>query len=64
MNAEMMRPATSDASMQQILPAEEPMENFNAGHAMSPQDPDNPHNWPLHKKIYVCTASYLFGFAV
>lgn len=64
-NAAMMHPATPDASMQKPSPVGEPiMEDFNAGHAMSPRDPDNPHNWPLHRKIYVCAASYSFGFAV
>lgn len=64
MNPDMMRPVTSDASIDKPSPAGEPMEDFNAGHAMSPRDPDNPHNWPLHKRIYVCAASYSFGFAV
>ena len=66
MNAGMMNHTVPpDASMQKPSPVEEPMiENSNAGHAMSPQDPDNPFNWPLHRKVYVCAASYSFGFAV
>jgi hypothetical protein len=64
-NRNMMRPVTSDTSMHKPSPTEEPMmEDFNAGHAMSPRDPDNPHNWPLHRKIYACAVSYSFGFAV
>lgn len=43
---------------------DQPKENFNAGHAMSPQDPDNPFNWPLHKRVYASAISYAFGFVV
>ena len=63
-NTDMMPSVASDASMHKSSPSEAPMEDFNAGHAMSPRDPDNPFNWSLHKKIYVCAASYSFGFAV
>lgn len=42
----------------------QPKENFNTGHAMSPQDPDNPFNWPMYRRIYASTVSYAFGFVV
>lgn len=65
MNHNTMHPVTSGASMQKPSTSEEPMmEDFNAGHAMSPRDPDNPQNWPLHRRIYACAVSYSFGFAV
>lgn len=65
MNATTIPPVAPDPSMQKPTAVGEPMtEDFNAGHAMSPRDPDNPHNWPLHRKIYACAASYSFGFAV
>ena len=35
-----------------------------AGHMMSPDDPDNPQNWPLHKKVYVSAAAFAFAWVV
>lgn len=29
-----------------------------------PNDPDNPHNWPLWQRIYHATTPGFFGFAV
>ena len=29
-----------------------------------PNDPDNPHNWPLWLRIYHATTPGFFGFAV
>ncbi|KAH7412074.1 major facilitator superfamily domain-containing protein [Phaeosphaeria sp. MPI-PUGE-AT-0046c] len=29
-----------------------------------PDDPDNPHNWPMSKRAYHCLAPAFFGFAV
>ena len=29
-----------------------------------PDDPDNPHNWPMWLRVYHATAPGLFGFAV
>ncbi|MCJ1396031.1 hypothetical protein MMC18_008918 [Xylographa bjoerkii] len=34
------------------------------GHMMSLSDPDNPQNWPLHRKIYVSAVSFAFAFVV
>ncbi|EXJ70698.1 uncharacterized protein A1O5_05688 [Cladophialophora psammophila CBS 110553] len=31
---------------------------------MPASDPDNPQNWPLHRKVYVSFASFAFAFAV
>ena len=34
------------------------------GHVVfSSTDYENPQNWPLHKKVYVCAAATAFGFA-
>ncbi|MCJ1265212.1 hypothetical protein MMC22_005087 [Lobaria immixta] len=43
---------------------DQPKENSNTGHAMSHQDPDNPHNWPLYRRVYASAVSYAFGFVV
>jgi hypothetical protein len=34
------------------------------GHMMSPDDPDNPQNWPLYRKVYASAVSFAFGFVV
>ena len=34
------------------------------GHMMSPSDPDNPQNWPLHRKLYVSAVGFAFAFVV
>jgi hypothetical protein len=34
------------------------------GHQMSPTDPENPQNWPVHKKIYTSAVAAAFAFAV
>ena len=44
--------------------AMKPMANHGHGHMMSPDDPDNPQNWPLYRKLYVSVVSFAFGFAV
>ncbi|KAI4131723.1 MAG: hypothetical protein LQ347_002860 [Umbilicaria vellea] len=31
---------------------------------MSPSDPDNPLNWPIHRRIYVSTVAFAFAFVV
>ena len=35
-----------------------------ANHMMSTEDSDNPHNWPLVKKVYVSVAASAFAFVV
>ena len=35
-----------------------------AGHMMAADDPDNPQNWPYHKKIYVSSVSFAFAWVV
>lgn len=35
-----------------------------AGHMMSADDPDNPQNWPLHKKIYASAVAFAFAWVV
>ncbi len=34
------------------------------GHMMSLQDPDNPPNWPIHRRIYASAVSVAFAFVV
>jgi hypothetical protein len=33
-------------------------------HSMPPTDPDNPMNWPLHRRVYVSSVAWVFAFAV
>lgn len=43
----------------------ENMKSTTGGHqALSATDPDNPRNWPLHKKLYVSSVSFAFVFAM
>ena len=34
------------------------------GHMMSMDDPDNPHNWPRSRKVFVSAVSVAFSFVV
>lgn len=34
------------------------------GHMMSADDPDNPQNWPLQKKVYASTVAFTFAWVV
>ncbi|KIX07721.1 uncharacterized protein Z518_02375 [Rhinocladiella mackenziei CBS 650.93] len=34
------------------------------GHQMSASDPDNPQNWPLHRKLHASFVAFSFAFAV
>ena len=34
------------------------------GHSMHANDPDNPQNWPLHRKVYASSVAFAFAFAV
>ena len=43
----------------------ENMNSSTGGHqALSATDPDNPRNWPLHRKLYVSSVSFAFVFAL
>lgn len=35
-----------------------------AGHMMSADDPDNPQNWSLYKKVYVSAVAFAFAWVV
>ena len=35
-----------------------------AGHMMAADDPDNPQNWPIHKKIYASAVAFAFAWVV
>ena len=35
-----------------------------AGHMMSADDPDNPQNWPLQKKVYASAVAFAFAWVV
>ncbi len=34
------------------------------GHMMAADDPDNPQNWPLHKKVYASAVAFAFAWLV
>lgn len=34
------------------------------GHMMAADDPDNPQNWPISKKVYVSAVSFAFAWVV
>ena len=53
-------PASSTAVDEHGEKAIEPM----AGHTISVQDPDNPQNWPMHRKVYISAVSVAFAFVV
>ena len=36
----------------------------SAGHMMAANDPDNPQNWPLYKKVYASTVAFAFAWVV
>ncbi|MCJ1369237.1 hypothetical protein MMC20_000447 [Loxospora ochrophaea] len=36
----------------------------SGGHMMSPDDPDNPQNWPFLKKVYASSMAFGFAFVV
>jgi len=40
------------------------LEANHASHSLARNDPDNPMNWPLHRKMYASAASWFFAFAV
>jgi MFS transporter, DHA1 family, multidrug resistance protein len=33
-------------------------------HSLPADDPDNPMNWPLHRKLYASAVAWFFSFAV
>ncbi len=35
-----------------------------AGHMMAANDPDNPQNWPVHRKIYASAVAFTFSWVV
>ena len=35
-----------------------------AGHMMSADDPDNPQNWQLYKKVYASAVGFAFAWVV
>lgn len=35
-----------------------------AGHMMLADDPENPQNWPLYKKVYVSAVAFAFAWVV
>lgn len=44
---------------------EEKMMNKQQGHGMlSMDDPENPQNWPLMKKLHACLTAWTFTFVL
>jgi hypothetical protein len=41
-----------------------PMAKHLPTHSLGPHDPLNPMNWPLHRKLYGSTVSWLYAFAI
>ena len=41
-----------------------PMKSTGGGHTMAPDDPDNPQNWPVLRKVYVSLAATAFAWVV
>jgi hypothetical protein len=54
---------TSDQHTQDHL-IKQPMASEILSHSLSPNDPDNPMVWPLHRKIYVSLCGYLCAASV
>ena len=44
--------------------AQKPMASDILSHSLSPSDPDNPMNWPIHRKLYVSLCGYLCAASV
>lgn len=44
--------------------SQKPMASAILSHSLSPDDPNNPMNWPLYRKIYVSLCGYLFAASV
>lgn len=44
--------------------SQKPMASALLSHSLSPDDPNNPMNWPLYRKIYVSLCGYLFAASV
>ncbi|KIW81321.1 hypothetical protein Z517_04346 [Fonsecaea pedrosoi CBS 271.37] len=53
---------TDRMSMDHTGPMEEAMGGIS--NPMPTSDPDNPQNWPLHRKVYVSFVAFSFAFAV
>ena len=34
------------------------------GHAIGADDIDNPHNWPIHRRLYASAVALAFAFVV
>lgn len=51
----------TDTEKQTELPAQQATQATDWD---GPNDPDNPHNWPLWLRIYHATTPGFFGFAV
>jgi DHA1 family multidrug resistance protein-like MFS transporter len=41
-----------------------PMDKPLPTHSLGPNDPLNPQNWPLHRKLYGSAVSWFYAFAV
>ena len=50
------------ADMQQM--SESPMIATPPSHTLSPNDPDNPMNWAMHRRLYTSAVAWVMGFTV
>jgi len=57
---------TEESSDQTSMDQAEPMDETlgRISNPMPTSDPDNPPNWPLHRKVYVTFVAFSFAFAV
>lgn len=44
--------------------SEIPMSSNPVSHTLSPNDPDNPMNWSLHRRLYTSAVAWAMGFTV
>ena len=54
----------SNSQSQMMGAVDPPMTSAPVHHQLSPEDPDNPMNWPIYKRVYVSLAAAAFTFAV
>jgi hypothetical protein len=54
----------TDAEKRVTPPTQQQQQSVAGTDWNGPDDPDNPHNWPLWLRIYHATTPGLFGFAV
>jgi hypothetical protein len=57
-------PTTNEATQMNLEKDNKQIPDPNPLEYDGPDDPDNPHNWPLRKKVYQMLIPGFYGFAV